>query len=105
MLRDKLFLQGGTLSQAQSRIRELEAEKHGILKEFLISKDAEDERHTEFASLGGCSKSYLSLAHSHSTESKVELLCDRLAVREQEAFGLLSELVQLKETSKVIEAE
>lgn len=105
MLRDKLFLQGGTLSQAQSRIRELEAEKHGILKELLTSKDEVDERYAEFASRGRCSKSYLSLAHSHSTESKVEVLCDRLAVREQEAFGLLTELVQLKEASKVIETE
>ncbi|KAF9524394.1 hypothetical protein CPB83DRAFT_909937 [Crepidotus variabilis] len=89
MLRDKLLRQGGQLSEAQSRILELEQEKHGVLRELLSAKDIEAERHVSLSAI----------------EENVEKLTERLATRERETFDLLAQSTSLKESLKVVSAE
>ena len=54
MLRHKLLLRCGELSEAQCRIREFEGERHGILKDVVVAKEAEDARYQAITALGDC---------------------------------------------------
>ncbi|KAF8894234.1 hypothetical protein CPB84DRAFT_1848568 [Gymnopilus junonius] len=88
LLRDKLHVSGSQLIDAHGRIRELEEEKHGALKDLLSARE-EEKRQFELLI---------------AVEGKVAVLSDRLSERERETFDILADAAVLDADLKAARA-